>query len=1295
MTDTERHQLRELARRAATAGSRDLPDLDRRLRRVERRLGRGQPVDRELGRIARRLEASLERVSRRRQAVPQLGYPPGLPVAEARGAIVPALRRNQVVVICGETGSGKTTQLPKMLLEAGFGARGRIGHTQPRRLAARTVAARIADELDTPVGRCAGYKVRFGERLEPDAPIKLMTDGILLAETQTDPLLTEYDALIVDEAHERSLNIDFLLGYLKRLLPRRPDLRVVITSATIDPQGFSRHFDDAPVLEVPGRGWPVEIRYRSPEGAEAHRPDLQDAILEGIDELWREGPGDVLVFLPGERDIRETADMLARRGPVGAEVLPLYARLGARAQNRVFRPDGTGHRIVLATNVAETSVTVPGIRYVIDPGLARINRYSHRTKVQRLPIEAVSRASADQRAGRCGRVGPGICLRLYSEADYQARPRFTDPEILRTSLADVILRMKALGLGEMSEFPFIDPPDERRVKDGLRQLTELGALGSNGELTALGRDLARLPVEPAVGRMILAASREACLTEVLVIAAALSLRDPRERPADSAGAADARHARFGHERSDFLGYLRLWRIYRAETADLSQSALRRYCQENFLSRSRMREWQDIHRELWQYARELGLHPNRGEAGYAAIHRALLTGLLGQIGKRQQEGDYAAPRNVRFRIHPGSALARSGARWVMAAELVETSRLFGTCVAAIEPAWIEGFGGHLLRRQTREPHWERRRGRVRAWQQISLYGLVLVARRGVDYAPLDAEGARRIFIREALVGCDLDPVPAVLERNRRRIAHVEDLEARLRRRDLLVAPDALADFYDRRLPADVCDQGSFRRWLDGAARDEPGILDLAQDTLLRRGPDADIKLQYPDRIEVAGVQVPLSYTFDPAADADGVSAEIPLAALAQLPAEPFEWLVPGLLPEKITALLRSLPKSLRRNVVPAPQFARACARSLPPRSRRPLREAVAGELSRMTGVDIAPADFRQNSLPSHLVMRFRVVDGEGNLQGEGTDLDRLRERLGEQASEAFGSGIAREAREQDEVSVQDFPEVPEYIDAEVGGTPVRAWPALVPEQDRVALRLLHEPARATRLHRLGVAALIRRALAQQYRYLEKELAARREMCLHYAPLGSAEELCRDILEAATAEVFLEPAPLPRDAAQFRACLDRGRGELVSVAQHIADQAAAALATHHSLQKRLQGSIPLACMAAVRDVASQVGRLVYPGFVTATPPRWRPRLPVFLEAAERRLEKLPRRLERDAGAMKSVARWEQSWASVAAVGEPRAAELRWLLEEYRVSLFAQEMGTSVAVSDKRLEALLREIRRSNGE
>ncbi len=1271
----------------------DQGPLRKRLRTLQRRARQGRAVDSALQALGDDVARSCAERRRRQQSLPVPRYPHALPVVERREEIGAAIAAHQVVIVCGETGSGKTTQLPKICLALGRGAAGMIGHTQPRRIAARSLAARIAEELGTGVGDAVGYKVRFQDRVGRDSFVKVMTDGILLAETQENPDLNQYDTLIIDEAHERSLNIDFLLGYLKRLLPRRPDLKVIITSATIDPERFSRHFDDAPVIQVSGRTYPVEIRYRERDAGDldSREADLPQAVVDAVDELARAGSGDVLVFLPGEREIRESAERLRKHHPPHTEILPLYARLSADQQNRVFQGHG-GRRIVLATNVAETSLTVPGIRYVVDSGLARISRYSYRTKVQRLPVEAVSQASADQRAGRCGRVAAGICIRLYGEQDYRGRARYTEPEIRRTNLAAVILQMLALGLGDIERFPFIDPPDSRYVRDGFKLLHELGAVDGRQRLTDIGRQLARLPVDPRLGRMVLAAREERCLHEALIIVSALAVQDPRERPLDQQQAADEKHRLFSDPRSDFLAYLKLWESYHEQQRHLSQNKLRKWCREHFLSFMRLRDWHDTHRQLKELAAAMAMRPDQTEAGYDAVHRALLAGLLGNVAFKTDNREYTGARNLKLSIFPGSALGKKGPKWIMAAELLETGRRYAHTVAAIEPQWVERLAGDLVKRNYFEPHWEKRPARVAAFEKVTLYGLVLAARRKVNYGSIDPVLSRELFIRGALVRGEYQTRAAFFAHNRALVREIETLEAKSRRRDLLVDEELLYRFYDERIPQGICSGAAFERWRREAEALHPGLLELTRDFLMQHGADGITEARFPDHLEIAGLRLALSYHFDPGSERDGVAAIIPLAAVNQLQAEPFEWLVPGLLQEKVIALIKSLPKGLRRHFVPAPQFADACIQALN-RHDQPLLDAVGGQLTRMTGVEIPAGSWRPEQLPVHLFMRFVVTDSAGRELAAGRDLGALQAQLGERAQRSFRAR-SWEGLERGQVESWDFGPLPEVVEAERDGMTVRGYPALVDAGDGAALRVLDAPDAAREAHRVGVLRLFRRQAARAIKDVARHLPGIDRMCLHYAALGRCDDLKRDLVDAIVWAAFY-PQGGDGEVRTPEAFADRARqaqARLGETANAICGWVASALAEYHEAARQLKGSVPPQWLAAVGDARGQLDALVYPGFVTHTSPRWLRHLPRYVQAVNIRLKKLDRNPVRDRQNMLAVAPLWQRYAERAAADAGRSEKLeeyRWMLEEYRVSLFAQELRTAYTVSPKRLDALWREL------
>lgn len=1265
----------------------------RRLGGLRRRLKAGKPIDRGLSALGRDLTASVARVEARTAALPQPDYPAELPVSDKRVRIAAAIEEHQVVVIAGETGSGKTTQLPKICLELGRGVRGMIAHTQPRRLAARSVASRIASELKSPLGEAVGYKVRFSDRVGENTYVKLLTDGMLLAEIQSDPLLEQYDTVIIDEAHERSLNIDFLLGYLKELLPKRPDLKVIVTSATINTESFSRFFGGAPVIEVSGRTYPVEVRYRPLAGDEDERDrDQTEAIIDAVDELAREDPlGDILVFLSGEREIRETAEALHKHKMRDTEVLPLFSRLSAAEQDRIFAPHG-GRRIILSTNVAETSLTVPGIRFVVDPGYARISRYSVRTKVQRLPIEPVSQASANQRAGRCGRVSAGVCIRLYSEEDFVGRPEFTDPEIRRTDLASVILQMSALGIGDVASFPFMDSPERRLINDGFRVLHELGAVDEGRALTGLGRKLARLPVDPRIGRMLLAADREGSVREVLIIASALAIQDPRERPLDAQQKADELQRKWRDEESDFAAYLKLWDDYHEQARHLSRNKLRRWCKAHFLSYLRMREWHDIHSQLLTLAREFRLRLNEEPAEYGPIHRAILTGLLSNAAVKSEAREYIGARNIKLALFPGSGLFKKSPKWIMAAELVETTRLFARTAATIKPAWLEQLAGHLLKRTYLEPHWEKKPAQVAAFEQATLYGLLVVPRRKVNYGPIDPVTSREFFIRHALVRREYRTEAAFFRHNRELVESIESLEAKVRRRDVLVDEEVLFDFYDELVPGGIYSGKAFEKWRADVEKENPRLLYLTREELMRRGAEEVTGEEFPDHIALDGLRLPLEYHFEPGHPEDGVTAVVPLPALGQLRHERFDWLVPGLREEKLIGLIKSLPKSLRRNFVPAVNFARAALQALEP-EQGPMTQALARHLKRMTGVEVPDSEWAPESLPPHLQMNFRVVDQKGAVLARGRDLERLQRELADSAR-GTAAGHPFADWERDGLNAWDFGELPERVEGRSAGLKLQGFPGLVDAGDSVALRVFDRAEQAEAASREGTLRLYMLQLPDKVKYLRKSLPDMKQMCLHYSPVGKCEQLGLDLAATVFRDVFINDDPLPRTRGAYIERLESGKGELVQRGTELAARVREALSEYHQLARLIKGSVPPQHLQAVAEVRAQLESLIYPGFVAVTPPQRLKDLARYIRAARLRIEKLNRSPERDRQLSAEVRRLFEPFAGQypgPGRADPQLEDFRWRLEELRVSLFAQELGTSEPVSAKRLEKRWREMGR----
>jgi ATP-dependent helicase HrpA len=1228
-----------------------------------------------------------QRVVRRKAAVPKLVYPDALPVSQRRDEIAAAIRDHQVVIVAGETGSGKTTQLPKICLELGRGIRGTIGHTQPRRIAARTVAERIAEELGTTIGATVGYKVRFTDQVGEDSLVKLMTDGILLAEIGSDRMLRQYDTLIIDEAHERSLNVDCILGYLKQLLPRRPDLKVIITSATIDPERFSRHFDDAPIVEVSGRTYPVEVRYRPVVDPEDPDPDEDrdqlQAIGEAVAELSAEGPGDVLVFLSGEREIRDAADYLNKQNLRNTEVLPLYARLSAAEQHRVFQRH-TGRRIVLATNVAETSLTVPGIKYVIDPGTARISRYSTRLKVQRLPIERISQASANQRKGRCGRTSDGICIRLYTEDDFDSRPEFTDPEILRTNLASVILQMTALNLGDIAAFGFLDPPDKRNIAAGVQLLQELGALdAATSALTPVGRTLSQLPVDPRLGRMILEADKNGCVREVTIIVAALSIQDPRERPVEKQEAASEKHRRFTEPHSDFLAYLNLWAYLTEQQKELSGNQFRKLCRTDFLNYLRVREWQDLYGQLRQISRGVGISPNMANADPDKVHISLLSGLLSQIGlKDPEKNDYAGPRNAHFSIFPGSGLFKKQPRWVMAAELVETSRLWARTVAAINPDWVEPLAEHLISRTYSEPHWDADAGAVMAYEKVTLYGLPVVPRRRVNYGRIEPELSRELFIRYALVDGEWETHHRFFHENRKLLAEVEDLENRARRRDILVDDEALFDFYDRRIGSEVVSGRHFDSWWKNTRRDQPDLLNFEKSMLINDPAKLVSAQDYPDTWRQGDLAFHLSYQFEPGTDADGVTVHIPLAVLNQVSAEGFDWQVPGLRRDVVAALIRSLPKVWRRNFVPAPDVASAVVAAIDPEDGE-LLDALEDELSRMTGLHVPREAWDLTKVPDHLRVTFRVVDRKRTI-GEGKDLNVLKERLRTRMREEMSAGTDTPER----TGLQNFEVVPKVFERRRGGHVVKAFPALSDESNSVSIRLYDTEAEQQRAMAAGTRRLLLLKVPSPVAYVNGRLNNRSKLALSKNPHRDVADMLQDCISCAADKLIADGGGPAWEGEGFEALLKSVRAALPETTLAVVRAVETVLTAYNQVEAELADLRLPVLKPAVADIRQQLDGLVFRGFVTATGWQRLGDLPRYLTGISHRIERLRRDVPRDTlnlGTITYVTEEYQRRLNQLPAGAPvpaALAEVRWMIEELRIGLFAQTLRTAYPISEKRI-------------
>ncbi|SDH90393.1 ATP-dependent RNA helicase HrpA [Nitrosomonas sp. Nm132] len=1245
-------------------------------------------------------------LDRRLANLPKPTYPEELPVVGKREEIARAIQANQVVIVCGETGSGKTTQLPKICLELGRGVAGLIGHTQPRRIAARTVAIRIATELNSPLGHAVGYKVRFSDSVSKDTYIKLMTDGILLAETQGDPLLRAYDTIIIDEAHERSLNIDFLLGYLKQLLSKRPDLKLIVTSATIDAERFSQHFDAAPVIEVSGRLYPVEMRYRPLTAADDEEElDLQQAIMDAVDELMRVGAGDTLIFLPGEREIRETAESLRKHafsrpgGGAGVEILPLFARLSFAEQERVFKP-GNARRIVLATNVAETSLTVPGIRYVIDTGLARVNRYSYRNKVEQLLIEKISQASANQRAGRCGRVMSGICIRLYGEDDYLARPEFTDPEILRSSLAAVILRMKSLKIGDVENFPFIQPPLPRMIADGYQLLAELGAVDDNNALTAIGWRLAKFPIDPKIARMILAAKQENCLSELLIIASALSLQDPRDRPFERQEAADRAHEPFRDERSDFMGFLKLWNFFDEQLKHKkSNKKLIAECQEHFLSHRRMREWREIHGQLHTLVMELGLRPNQVPASYDEIHRALLAGLLGNIGfKSESEGEYLGARGIKFSIFPGSTLKKARPKWIVAAELTETAKLYARCAATIDPSWLENIAGRLCKKHYFDPHWEKQPAQVAAYERITLYGLTIVPKRRVAYGRINPKEAREIFIRNALVAGEYVTQAPFFEHNRRLIAEIEELEHKARRQDVLVDEQEIFAFYDAIIPADIYGGTAFEKWRKQAEETNPQMLYLTRDYLMRHAAGSITEVQFPETLSIHDHAFPLSYRFEPGHILDGVTITVPLPLLNKLHAAQFDSLVPGLVREKITWYLKALPKQIRRNLVPVPDYV---TRFLEHQETQGevmlLSEALARFIQTKTGVKVPFDSWDDKPLLLHLQMNYKVIDDAGQELAMSRDLAQLQVQLGQAAQLTFArSGAAEQTGiERDLLTRWDFGDLPEEIAFTRAGKQITGYPALVDQADHVAIRLFDTRETAESNMRAGVRRLLSFDLKDRMKQLEKNLPGHKQAILQLSTLIDPEALKRDMLDAISDRAFIGDDPLPRSESEFTAQKQRARLRLSPVTDAVA-RLIQGIAQEYQILKQRLAATTISNPRLKNELNDQLNNLIYPGFLHATTWDRLPHLTRYLKGMVLRLDKYAGNPSRDGQHAASIAAlWNQYLQRLekhhkAGIIDPNLIEFRWQIEELRISLFAQELKTPYPVSVKRLQKFWETVR-----
>ena len=1293
--------VKQLTQQLPLCLNQDRQGFKRQLDRLRSECQKGQQPLEQLNALAARIERSIANRQKRLASIPVLNFP-DLPVTGKKDDIAKLIQEHQVVIMCGETGSGKTTQLPKICLSIGRGAAGFIGHTQPRRIAARTVADRIAEELGEPMGKSVGYKIRFNDKTHADSLIKLMTDGILLAESQNDPYLSQYDTIIIDEAHERSLNIDFLLGYLKWLLPKRPDLKVIITSATIDTQRFATHFNNAPIIEVSGRTYPVDMRYRpieQREDADETSDDLQNAILDAVDELYRDLRGDILIFLSGEREIRETNDSLKKHHPTQYEILPLYSKLSVSEQERVFKPKGGKLRIVLATNVAETSLTVPGIRGVIDTGHARISRYSHRSKIQRLPIERISQSSANQRAGRCGRVAEGICIRLYSHDDYLARPEFTEPEIMRTNLSAVILQMTALNLGDIEDFPFLEPPEDKMIRDGKNTLHEVNALDKSGKLTDIGKQLAKFPTDPKLARMLIAAAHEHCLSEVAIIVSALSVQDPREKPADKMQQADAKHVAFRHPESDFLTLLNIWNSYEDQKKHLSNSKLRKYCSDNFLSYMRMREWFDIHAQVMQVVKgDLKMHPNTDEAGYEKVHRALLTGMLSSIGFRHDPYEYLGARGLKFFIFPGSGLHKIKPKWIMAAEQVETSKVYARTVARVEPEWIEQCAGHLVKHNYYDPHWEKKTARCAVSQRTLLYGLTLQVGRKIPYEHVDAKAAREIFIRSALVDHDYHSNAPFYVANQKLLEEVGIIQHKGRRVDLVEDEQWLFQFYDDKLPPEIVSGITLDTWRKVEERANPKILFLTKEDLTRDQEQEYVnEWDFPDAFPKVclgarnSLSIPLQYRFEPGHDEDGVTAIIPVHQLNQFSPATFEWLVPGLLEEKCVALIKGLPKNIRKHFVPVPQTVKQCL-EIEPDFKGTLQEWLAYRLRILTGEAIPLNAWSLQDLPYHLRMNFRVIDEQGQLLDYGRDLKALQLKYTLKAESSFDQIAADELNYTGCIqwAFDDLPDTYQFIQ---NGLTLNGFPAIVDEGDAVGVRIFDTEQKAILQHQVGLMRLIQLQLRKECTYLIKNIpqSAAAELSYNRLPkhplvtVAGESSYKNDMLTAILYSVFVEGKSL-RTQQAFEQNLLENKAGLMGVANHAGKIALDIMALYAVIKKDLERSLK-ASDALAQDINEQLSFLVYAGFIRNTPYQQLQVIPKYLKAIQYRLDKLDNNSQKAQEVSRYALRF---WKDIEKKLKkdlviPEQDAFRWAIEELRVSVYAQQLKTAYPISAKRLDKL----------
>jgi ATP-dependent helicase HrpA len=1296
--DTVR-QLTDMRHSLHQAMIKDRYRLNRRIQNILSTLKQGskeQVSPQRLKNLFMDFQQSSELYQKRKSGLPRPELNNQLPVIEFKDKIIETIENNQVVVLAGETGSGKTTQLPQICLEMGRGIGGFIGHTQPRRIAARSVAQRIAEELKTELGNYVGYKVRFTGNVRAESYIKLMTDGILLAEMQGDHFLNQYDTLIIDEAHERNLNIDFLLGYLKTLLPKRRDLKIIITSATIDTERFSRHFDDAPIIEVSGRTYPVEVRYR-PLGETEELSDqgnkIQNAILAAVHELDKGGRGDVLVFLSGERDIRDLNNFLKKQlDHRNNDILPLFARLSSKDQNRVFK---TGHkrRIILSTNVAETSLTVPGIKYVIDTGKARINRYNYKTKGQRLPIENISQSNADQRKGRCGRVSEGVCIRLYSQEDFESRPVFADPEIKRVNLASVILRMKVLKLGHIEEFPFLDPPDNRYIKDGYKLLNELSALDHHHKLTRVGRQLARMPIDPKVARMLIEASDQNALQELLIIASALSIQDPRERPHESTEAADKKHELFQDEQSDFLFYINLWKAFHEQARHLSNNQLRKWCRTHYLSYQRMREWLDVRSQLEDIARDIGAKLNQHAADYTQIHCSLSSGLLGNIGLRQEKLDYTGAREIAFSLFPGSSLTKKPPKWIIAAELLETQKLYALNAAKILPEWLEDLASHITKHHYSEPHWDEKSGHVSAFEKITLYGLPIITKKKINYEKISTIESREIFIRSALVDCGMQCKAHFYRHNIELVEQIKAEEDRQRKRGILISDDAIYALYDEKVPDNICNTKSFNKWIASQEKKDKQYLCFKKQQLIDDKVSADEELLRPHHLKLNNITLDLEYTFDIGAHHDGVTALIPHVLINQVQECAFDWLVPGFLQEKIVALIKALPKKYRRSFVPAPEFAKASAEAMEP-YRTSLIDSLGQQLQKMTGVKVPNDVWAQVVIPDYLQMNFKIVDDQGNVLSSGRDLKQLKQQLQESKTVVTTS----EMTESNAIKQWEFEEIPSQKTVDVRGFKLQVYPALVDKGDYVCLQNIEQHDEALAAHKLGVCRLYQLQEKSKIKYIEKNLPHIQRICLNFSSVLECKEITRDLLQSIIVDALLSDGDEIRTKSEFEKRSAQANTRLMVVANEFCAILLEVSRLYKEIKQALSGSTPISWLQSIQDIQSQLDHLIYPGFIQQTEKQWLLQLPKYLNGIEKRIKKLEQTPQKDQQRMAQLAPYWNQYAAwrenglLISAHSNKLNQYHWMLQEMRISLFCQELGTCIKISFPRLDEIVSEIKDS---